>query len=188
MCTEDTVRLVNGSTEQEGRIEVCVNGVWGSICDQGWDTDDGDVVCQQLGYTRQGPIIINPNYYYYYYCLYQTEPTIFNNSYYGDGNYPIVYSNINCRGWENAITDCNKDNYLEYTCPSGHVAGLRCNGVPSANQQTADYSSIVEGVLGVVLFIVVVIVVVIVVLLIMRYVKLLIIIITMFIIFFIASS
>ena len=50
-CSEGSIRLTDGDVEQEGRVEVCVNGVWGSVCDNGWDTTDAYVVCQQLGYS-----------------------------------------------------------------------------------------------------------------------------------------
>ena len=51
-CGEGAVRLNGGDIEQEGRVEVCVNGVWGSICDYGWDKTDAHVICKQLGYAE----------------------------------------------------------------------------------------------------------------------------------------
>ena len=53
-CVDGAVRLVNGSISQEGRVEVCVNGVWGTICGTGWNKIDAFVVCKQLGYTNSG--------------------------------------------------------------------------------------------------------------------------------------
>lgn len=56
-CTDGDVRLVGGSTEYEGRVEVCINRAWGTICGRyyyGWSTSDSNVVCRQLGHLGFG--------------------------------------------------------------------------------------------------------------------------------------
>ena len=49
-CTTGKIRLTGGTTQYEGRVEVCMNGVWGTICDNGWDSIEAYAVCHQLGY------------------------------------------------------------------------------------------------------------------------------------------
>ena len=49
-CNDSDIQLVDGETEREGRLEICINGIWGAVCDDSWDVKDARVVCRQLGY------------------------------------------------------------------------------------------------------------------------------------------
>ena len=52
VCTNGDLRLAGGNVINEGRIEICINNVWGTICDDYWSDADANVACRKLGYSR----------------------------------------------------------------------------------------------------------------------------------------
>ena len=50
-CNDGDLQLVGGITFNQGRLEVCMNGAWGSVCDSDdiFTTDEAIVACRQLG-------------------------------------------------------------------------------------------------------------------------------------------
>ena len=101
-----TVRLVNGSTRYEGRVEVYHNGEWGTVCDDYWDLNDAQVVCSELG--TAGAVDVK------------------HSAYYGQGSGPIWLSGVRCGGTELTIGDCTQINWWEPDCDHSEDAGVKC--------------------------------------------------------------
>ncbi len=49
-CANGDIRLADGGSRREGRVEICYNNRWGTICHDSWDKNDAVVVCGQLGF------------------------------------------------------------------------------------------------------------------------------------------
>lgn len=101
------LRIVGGQSELEGRVEICLDETWGTICDNFWSNLDAAVVCFQLGLGR-------------------SDATAFQESRFGAGTGPIYLDRFFCRGSETSITNCGHTNARD--CEQEGVAGVRCSG------------------------------------------------------------
>ena len=109
ICLGIVVRLVGGSSYNEGRVEVNYNGEWGTVCDDGWDDTDADVVCRQLGFGTYG--------------------YSHNHSYFGQGSGPIWLDNVQCSGSESTLVTCVHLGFnVTRNCSHSEDAGVRCYG------------------------------------------------------------
>ena len=54
--------MVSGTNSLEGRLEVCANEMWGTVCNDGFDNNAAMVVCRQLGIEESGVLANGYNY------------------------------------------------------------------------------------------------------------------------------
>ena len=57
-CRDGQLRLVGGTTVTEGRVEICFNETWGTVCDDVWDDLDATVVCSSFGYSKYSTLTL----------------------------------------------------------------------------------------------------------------------------------
>ncbi|NXW35109.1 MARCO protein, partial [Phaetusa simplex] len=95
------VRIAEGG--RRGRVEIFHQGSWGTICDDGWSTQDATVVCRMLGYSRA-------------LSAFTASP----------GSGQIWLDDVNCRGTEYSIFDCPKPSWGVHNCSHNEDAGVEC--------------------------------------------------------------
>ena len=126
------LRLVGGNIANEGRVEMCMNNVWGTVCDDTWGSTDATVVCRQLGYSTHGeqaaPALIETLIIIGVLAYKCTGAVAFLNAFFGSGTGPIYLGNIDCTGRESNLIDCPHRSIV--SCFRGHSddAGVRCQG------------------------------------------------------------
>ncbi|XP_030833778.1 deleted in malignant brain tumors 1 protein [Strongylocentrotus purpuratus] len=101
------VRLAGGNNAAEGRVEIQYDGVWRTICNDGWDINDANVVCRMQGF--------------------QEASGTLGESYFGQGTGPILlpYSVLFfCTGTELTIFECAYAKFGD-SC-NGEGAGVVC--------------------------------------------------------------
>uniref|UniRef100_A0A3B4DE32 SRCR domain-containing protein n=1 Tax=Pygocentrus nattereri TaxID=42514 RepID=A0A3B4DE32_PYGNA len=101
-----SVRLVDGGSRCEGRVEVYRNDQWGTVCRDDWDMTDAAVVCRELDCGEA-----------------QNIPQ------FGPGSGPILMGYVRCRGSESTLNSCNFPSWYGYYCTSHDLdAGVTCSG------------------------------------------------------------
>ena len=111
-CNETNVRLVGGASETEGRVEVCLGGLWGTICDNFWDTPDARVICTQLHLPSEGTSYTCNNVTAFVFTSYPDVVVYIgaiaiSYAHFGEGTGPIHISNVYCTGSEDSIFNCS---------------------------------------------------------------------------------
>ena len=51
-CRYGDMRLADGGTEAEGRVELCIDNRWGTVCDNRWNENSTAVACKHLGFSE----------------------------------------------------------------------------------------------------------------------------------------
>ncbi|XP_017282854.1 deleted in malignant brain tumors 1 protein [Kryptolebias marmoratus] len=115
------LRLVGGSGQCSGRVEVFYKSQWGTVCDDDWEMNSADVVCRQLG------------------CGHAVSaPT---SAHFGRGSGPIWLDNVICKGQEDALTHCTHRGFGENNCGHGEDASVICLGDLQKPQITLNPSA-----------------------------------------------
>ncbi|XP_071378220.1 scavenger receptor cysteine-rich domain-containing protein DMBT1-like [Centroberyx affinis] len=101
------VRLVSGTDECSGRVEVYKYGEWGTVCDDDWDMKEAEVVCRQLNCGR---------------ALYVKQ-----RAHFGKGSGEIWMSGVKCTGVEGSLTHCHHKHRGLHSCGHNRDAGVVCS-------------------------------------------------------------
>ncbi|XP_056265599.1 neurotrypsin-like [Pseudoliparis swirei] len=101
------LRLVGGEGPGEGRVELHLSGLWGTVCDDGWTDREAQVVCRQLGYSGEAKARVM--------------------AYFGEGAGPIHLDNVKCGGEERSLADCIKQAPGTHNCRHSEDAGVICD-------------------------------------------------------------
>ncbi|XP_033729953.1 deleted in malignant brain tumors 1 protein-like [Pecten maximus] len=104
------IRLVGGSTQYEGRVEVRFNNQWGTVCIDDFENIEAVVICRQLQFS--GGVAVTDGRF-------------------GPGTGQIWLDNLACDGTEETLSQCQANNLGVHNCDHTNDAGVRCDN-PSA--------------------------------------------------------
>ncbi|XP_069120540.1 neurotrypsin-like [Argopecten irradians] len=102
---QDSLRLVGGPSDSSGRLEVYHDGVWGTVCDNDFDSRDVRVACRQLGFSANEHQRIKK---------------------FGPGTGSIWMDNVECTGDEATLSECPFNGWLHENCRHSEDVGIQC--------------------------------------------------------------
>ncbi|KAJ0033760.1 hypothetical protein NQD34_000867 [Periophthalmus magnuspinnatus] len=123
-CKQGSVRLQGGS-KLDGRVEVYISGVWGSICSYDWGQEDASVVCRQLG---KGGVA-----------------RAWGQARFGKGSGPVWLDEVQCTGNELTLDQCPKSTWGEHNCVHLEDAGVSCTPLTDGTVRLAGGAGSYEG-------------------------------------------
>ena len=107
-CVDGDIRLSDGENNFEGRVEICFEETWGTICGaDSWDIRDAEVVCRQLGFNATGALALN-------------------GASHGQGTVPIHFDAVACTGREERLISCPRRDTVRFECSHEDDSGVRC--------------------------------------------------------------
>ena len=125
MCQEGDLRLVGGLTHMQGRVEICIGQVWGTVCDDFWGENNAKVVCRQLGFGAVGMWATWVTLDHVILYVYTTgASTTYQRAWFGRGTGPIHLDFVHCSGNEQNLLDCNPQ--TADICGHNQDAGVAC--------------------------------------------------------------
>ncbi|XP_062609505.1 uncharacterized protein LOC134271297 [Saccostrea cucullata] len=121
-----SIRLVNGKVPNEGRVEVLYHGVWGTVCDDRFDSTNAKVVCRMLGFPTGNAEAVTGGRF-------------------GMGTGKIWLDNVDCNGGENSIAQCRHQVWGSNNCDHDEDVGVRCGSTIESPVRLAGGSTPYEG-------------------------------------------
>ena len=122
VCTQGGIRL-QGGTANSGRVEICNNNIWGTVCSDSWGTVDAQVACRQLGLPATGKSEISFLLILRLHILLGAT-AIFTGFTNGVGQ--IWLDDAACTGTETRLIDCSNPGLGVHNCDHTADAGVTC--------------------------------------------------------------